>query len=388
MFILKINNEPVTDKSVVSLDSTDSVEVVGEPAIKLSLKDPRSYEDWYSSFVYSKQQAMLHGGKGGEGTEYGYEFTKPLASLAVKTINNVEPDNLGNITLLGSKMVDVSVPADDKNSSVVIVSRLSAGVNRVEALKEIYLFTMRLYHAFNHCTSRLLEFAPDTWNAEKLTIANKLGKFRGSLLNYQANVARWNYLVWKSSYKQDVEVSRQNIALSLGYSCVPCQVDSVIITTTITKKEAQPTNIDSLNSASFFTIYRQSVSDDRKGKDAEGAESPITTIKKDEVEIFGFGQDAEYKNWDKITIVQTLPKMLQSDKYSELFALAPGTGITEYIYLDKETSPETRMNEFEIETTWEVKIGEQSTTMSKKVTKKVAAMNAKSLTEDNSVDNK
>lgn len=383
MFILKINNEPVTDKSVVSLGSTDSVEVVGGPAIKLSLKDTRSYEDWYSSFVYSKQQAMLHGGKGTE-----YEFTKPLTSLAVKTINNVEPDNLGNITLLGSKTVDVSIPAGGKNSSVVIVSRLSAGVNRVEALKEIYLFTMRLYHAFNHCTSRLLEFDPATWGDEKFQIANKLGKFRGALLNYQANVARWNYLVWKSSYKQDVEVSRQNIALSLGYSCVPCQVDSVVITTTITKKEAQPTNINGLDSVSFFTIYRQSVSDDRKGKDAEGAASPTTKITKDEVEIFGFGQDAEYKNWDTITIVQTLPSMVQSDKYSELFALAPGTGITEYIYLDKETSPEARMNEFEITTTWEVKIGEQSMEMSKTVTKKVAAMNAKSLTEDNGVAGK
>lgn len=387
MFILKINNEPVTDKSVVSLASTDSVEVVGEPAIKLSLKDPRSYEDWYSSFVYSKQQAMLHGGKGTE-----YEFINPLASLAVRTINNVEPDNLGNITLLGSKMVDVSVPVGDKNSPVVIVSRLSAGVNRVEALKEIYLFTMRLYHAFNHCTSRLLEFNPATWGAEEFKIANKLGKFRGALLNYQANVARWNYLVWKSSYKQDVEVSRQNIALSLGYSCVPCQVDGVVITTIIEKLSAQPTNIKDLDSASFFTIYRQSVSDDRKGKDAQGAKIPTTTIKKiineDEVEIFGFGQDAEYKNWDRIEIVQMLPPMLQSDKYSELFALAPGTGITEYIYLDKETSPEARMNEFEITTTWEVKIGEQSTTMSKKVTKKVAAMNAKSLTEDDGVANK
>ena len=383
MFILKINNEPVTDKSIVSLDSTDSVEVVGGPAIKLSLKDPRSYEDWYSSFVYSKQQAMLHGGKG-----TGYEFTKPLASLAVRTINNVEPDNLGNITLLGSKGVDVSAPVGDENSSVVIVSRLSAGVNRSEVLREIYLFTMRLYHAFNHCTSRLLEFNPITWddeNDEKLKIANKLGKFRGALLNYQANVARWNYLVWKSSYKQDVEASRQNIALSLGYSCVPCQVDSVVITTTIKKIAAQPTNIDSLDSASFFTIYRQAISDDRKGKDAEGVGRPTTTIKKDEAVIFGFGQDAEYKNWDTITIVQELPTMVQSDKYSELFALAPGMGITEYIYLDKETSPETRTNEFEITTTWEVKIGGQSTTMSKTVTKRAAAMNAKSLIEDSGV---
>ena len=373
MFILKVNGEPIANRNIVSIIGDNSVEVNQSsdgPEVKLT--DPRDYDEWYTDFIHSKQHAMLNGGAG-----ESYLFTKPLVSTCVRTINGTTPDTLGNITLLGSKIVDVSVP--DGKPNTVVVSRLSSGPSQLELLKELYLFTMRLYDAFNHCTSRLLEFSPGTWSSSEDQVSNKLGKRRGTLLNYQANVARWNYLVWKSSYRQLIEVSRQNIAISVGYACVPCRVSGVKITTTIKKVSAHATDMSGIDSAYCLTIYRQSVSDNRQRKDA----TVYTVIKKDGVEIFGFGQDAEYKNWETITIVQELPAMVQADKYAELFALAPGMGLTEYIYLDKESNPNSRKNEFDVTTKWEVTSEHgEVTVLEKKHTVYVAAVNAETIIED------
>lgn len=375
MFILKVNGEPIANRNIVSIVGDNTVEVKQSsdgPEVKLT--DPRDYAEWYADFIHSKQHAMLNGGAGER-----YLFTKPLVSTCVRTINGTTPDTLGNITLLGSKIVDVSVPADPDYANTVVVSRLSSGSSQLELLKELYLFTMRLYDAFNHCTSRLLEFSPETWSSSE---ANKLGKHRGTLLNYQANVARWNYLVWKSSYRQLIEVSRQNIAISVGYACVPCRVSGVEITTTIKKVSAHATDMDGVDSAYCLTIYRQSVSDNRQRKDA----TVSTVIKKSDengdVEIFGFGQDAEYKNWETITIVQKLPAMVQADKYAELFALAPGMGLTEYIYLDKESNPNSRKNDFDITTQWIVMTEQGDVTLEKTHRVSVAAVNAETIIED------
>lgn len=372
MFILKINGEPVKGNAVVSLACGSPMSLsASTDGLSIGCTDSRSYDEWYAEFIHSKQQAMLNGGIGDS-----YTFTKSFSSGCVRTINGTIPDTLGNITLLGSEIVDVSVPENYDN--VLLVSRLVVGGNKLDILRELYLFTMRLYAAFNHCTARLLEFSPDTWGSDDADSDNRLGKIRGALLNYQANVARWNYLVWKNSYKQDIEVSRHNTAISLGYSCVSCQVMGVTITTTIKKINAQPTDIDGLDSAYCLTIYRQSASDDRQKKDI----GIVTEIYKDDTEIFGFGQDMSYKNWDKITIVQKLPAMVQSDKYSELFALAPGMGITQYIYLDKESDPTHRKNEFEVHTTWVVSMPDGSVKHLERAEQVfVAAMNAKSLTD-------
>lgn len=375
MFVLKINGRRLPNKTLVNIKTEDSIKPpeLLDSGARFELKDPRSYADWYFEFIASKQLAMLKGGS----SESHYVFLHPLSASHVSSINNIVPDTLGNITLLGSRVVDVS-PLDD-NKNVLLISRLKIASNQLKQLQEIYLFTMRLYNAFNHTTTRLLQFSPDTWGVKEeddaiLFANNKLGKIRGSLLNYQANVARWNFLVWKSSYIQGLEPSRQNLALSIGYACVTCQVSSVIITTKITKERAQPTEIPEFDSAYCLTIYRQSVSDDRQDKTAEVR----TKITKNGEEIFGFGLDQTYANWETIEIVQELPGMIQSDKYSELFSLAPGMGLTEYIFLSKDSDPNTSKNQFKVETKWQVAAVEGGPMeMVKEQTVFVAAMNAK-----------
>jgi hypothetical protein len=239
---------------------------------------------------------------------------------------------------------------------------------------------MRLYEAINSVSKRLLVFDPESW---KDTPVLSMGKSRGTLLNYQANVARWNFLVWKSSYTQIIESSRQNLALSLGYSCVTCRILGAKITTIITKEQAPDTEIEGKDSAHCLTIYRQSVSDNRQDK-SKSVETKITKTfeNSEETEIFGFGMDSRYDNWKTVTIEQTLPAMSQSDKYSELFSLSLGMGVTAYVYLSKDANPAGSRNAFAITTKWEIMTESgEVTEMTKSYYAEVAAVNVKELEE-------
>lgn len=375
MASLKVNGAQVRGASIVSLAADTSVDFATNEAntIILATKDSRGYVEWYSAFVGSKQLAMLK-----SGSSKHYTFLSPFTAKTVSSINNVEPDTLGNISILGSKITDVSEPNADK--PVILVSRLSVTGNTLEQLEEIYLFTMRLYEATNRLTQRLLVFDPSSWEE---TEDRDLGKLGGTLMNYQANVARWNFLVWKSSYTQVLEASRQNLALSLGYSCVTCRILGAEISTVIEKVDAQPTEVEDRDSAHCLTIYRQSISDNRQDKS-----SPVSTkITKyfggEEVEIFGFGMDSRYDNWDKIVIEQSLPAMEQSDKYSELFSLSLGMGVTAYVYLSKDDDPSNSKNTFKVATTWKVTTTTgEVLSMTKSEIIQVAAVNAKNLDEE------
>lgn len=378
MLNLRINGNPIPQGSLLQIRTGDGVKHdTNANGASLYCTDTRSYVDWYSEFIHSKQLAMLKGGSAAV-----YTFTKPFGAHNVRSINSINPDSVGNITILGSQAVDVC--GSEETEATVVVTRPVSKRTRISQLEEIYLFTMRLYSAINHIVSRLLEFSPDTWDANNLN--DKLGKLRGSLLNYQANVARWNFLVWKSSYTQVVEASRQNMAISLGYSCTSCKIKAAKITTVITPVDVQPTEIDGVDSTYCLTVYRQSTADERNKKD----EKVITSIKKyitgsagEPLELFGFGMDASYDNWEKIEIIQELPEMEQTDRYSELFSLAPGMGVSEYIYLSKEDDPNKATNKFNVKTTWEIQTESGDTvTMDKSTDIEVAAVNAKKINEE------
>jgi hypothetical protein len=136
MVKLKVNGIPIRGVTVVAVERTNSAGVssYSDQEITISAKDPRSYTEWYTSFVGSKQLAMMNGG-----SSDSYNFTKPFTASCVRSINNVTPDSLGNITLLGSKIVDVSEHIGEDGSPIVSVSRLLLAGGLVEQLKELYL---------------------------------------------------------------------------------------------------------------------------------------------------------------------------------------------------------------------------------------------------------
>lgn len=409
MFKLNIK----TDSGVISVAGIPTVELSRDLAqdksedsgIKLYDTDDRTYTEWLVSFMDSKELAMLNGGSNHGGDCHNfvdcYNFEKGYNVLSttedklkvVKTINGVGPrESDGNIEFLGSKSADAYIPnggevaviSDGKvftTANVVAFKRLTTANNNDELLYELYLMTMRLYHAYSYFARRILSFEQDLWKrqatapdsplpdpdsdkyaeAVSTIMEHKLGRLQGTLLNYQANVARWNYLVWKSSYIQHAEASRQNLLMSLGFAATFCGPENVKVVTTIECTSAVSTAVPDRDAAAYLTIYRQSASDDRqKQYDANNKDCTpkvTTKIKKywageeEGVEIDGYGIEKEYKNWEKITITQDIPSMVQSDSYSELFVLSPGMGVLAYLYLPD--SPNTgAFNEFKITTRW------------------------------------
>ena len=366
--------------------------------------------DGLSSIHYKYLDAKLKAiREGGSDKDYGYEFSGLDALVSegylpsLRSVHGVSPNECGDIQLLSSKEVDVTYHSasagDATDCSGILISHINRtnGVLQVgKAVKDLHLMVMKLYHVINHLTARMLVWSPDNdlltrsdsseeFDAIDKEMSENFGKLYGTLLNYQAVVARWNILVWERTYILDSCVAGVGLALSIGYTCIPCSVPKVVITTTIVKVKSPPLFPEApLDAASCLTIYKQGVSDNRSsvknsndsGDSSDPSDStkilkfysaietggtggsvvPGEPVSPPSVSVIhGLGTDPIQTNWEKIVITQEIHNIQQAETYSELFSLFP---INETVdtrnYINSSVDPSQATNTFSITTDWSI----------------------------------
>ena len=193
-------------------------------------------ESWYEDFISRKVSAMCFGGvmKFGE-TElfnfkkglYGCYFFKDGKSYLTSLCGKLPDSNFG-IRLLPSRLVDVS---RDYAKNTITVSKAIDVFDPNSYYKKIYAIESWLYRAVNWQISRFFIFDLDCPRFGNIGEHVGFGPLLGSLLHTQANIARYNHNVWKSTFHTAISSYSGSAALSLGYTAIDCTKNNVKIST-------------------------------------------------------------------------------------------------------------------------------------------------------------
>lgn len=326
-------------------------------------------DDWYELWKADKKRAMLNGGVDPQGR---YNFSAGLLKLFIKNsegipyikrISGAQPLSDGKLFILGDKYISI-FPED----GVLRLGAITLSNQLCEWLTEIYYFTWRLYHAYNHLMARLVYMDKNT--EHQLASRVNLGPRLATLMEYQAQVAVYNHTVWKSAYQLNVDTVVEKVAVGIGYTAQDCETRGVLMTITIKPKEVSEAANDALNS---LTIFRSGKSTHAGGNSVNTADlEPVAVVmqkirgaQSQQVKtIYGTGYESEYHStggynqtitplgpWHTIRIAILTPPLTRRQRYYEVFSLAIGTGMAKTLELPENPNNAVRL-EMDITTTW------------------------------------
>lgn len=368
---------------VASVD-IDGEQVNGKPSVTIDAR-LLSWGDWYDLYVRGKQQAMrralldnqnawesvISPAKG-----LNYEFilgvfayvsgdkTKLMPYL--RTLNNCSAAPSGNMQMLGD--LQVSLIPGDPGKIVMGIPKIPKILSKI--LFDCYYMIWRLYHAYNYLIARLLVYDP--FRTIHKFDEYPLGRCLGTLLEYQAQVTRWNHYVWTQALSAEVTVIGEKLAVKVGYKNSECCTKGVKIKTYI-KLENPSTDQYATNN---LTIFRNGVTTNfgelmggvsapadvtrdiykvvEPDPSSSGSEDPSTPSNSGvasgfpkttdnsagyEYRIAGFGKDPQATGvWTSIRIEVNIPTMVKGEYYEELFVLAVGYGEEAEISLPEDSS--------------------------------------------------
>ena len=229
-------------------DAIDGIVSIPDRSIELTATRQLSEHDWYDSFISSKYTSMLNGGTliddqlstTKEPTEYIFEFEtgyRGYLEHTVRKIHGISPKSNGDLSLLGSKFLEVSTQLDAKGTikvededgtvrqiaatNVVIVT-LPVHHPLVNTMyQDIYYLTWRMYHCLNSISGRMQLYDPTVPRDGNPAITT-MGYYLGTYLQYQALVARWNHFAWTSAFTLEVIEAGERATVIVGYTNLNC----------------------------------------------------------------------------------------------------------------------------------------------------------------------
>lgn len=408
-----------TDVAAVSIYGTNKTERAGRITVGAQAL---TRDEWYDLYIQRKRFAMRR--KLLESTRdwskvlpvYGknYEFTFGIFTYIssgtlslksyLKTVNECLPVESGNnLQMLGNRHVALTPQAESEKQleglavNIPIVTRLLSRL-----FYDCYYMIWRLYHAYNYLIARLLVYDP----FRQIHQFNEypLGRCLGTLLEYQAQLTRWNHYVWLSALSVELEVINEKFAIKLGYRNAECCVRGVTVTAIISLandadrlvtdnltifRNGVSTNLGELPgslsaaadaSSEIFKMVTagSSASSDPSSESSSGSSlqpswgsslvdpssisssssrSSSSGLVEETYRIEGFGKDPKGKGqWTDIKIVVKIPPMVKGEYYEEVFVLAIGYGEEADLSLPSDKA-EIRYAQLTTEVTWEVDQG-------------------------------
>ena len=336
-------------------------------------------DDWYELWKSKKKRAMLNGGIDPQGN---YSFIYGLLKLFIenlegipyiKRVGGAQPLSDGQLFILGDKYISL-FPSD----GALHLGAITLNNQLCEWLTEIYYFTWRLYHAYNHLMARLVytDVAEGVPPRFRLDSRVNLGPRLATLMEYQAQVAVYNHTVWKSAYQLNVDTVIEKVAVGIGYTAQDCETCGVLMTITIKPEGVSELANDALNS---LTIFRSGKSTHAGGNSVNTADlEPVAVVmqklrgdlQSQQVKtIYGTGYESEYHStgdgatgglnqtttplgpWNTIRIAILTPPLTRRQRYYEVFSLAVGTGMAKTLELPENPNNAVKLG-MNITTTW------------------------------------
>lgn len=352
--VLKIDNGQtaitVTKKLFIS-SVTKRTQVTGDATKNcITFVDNRqTYEEWYNDQIHAKKTAMVLGEAARQGSAvqadneqpgftynfvygtktYTHNRTNPVPYL--KTLQGNAPGSTGNFQILPGKTVDVSTVDNS-----ILFTKLDTGISVDPGLvyREINVLLWYLYHALNVQIYRLHTFDPTqtgTGAAQNSAPVFAKSHWMGTIPEYQALVARWNWLVWKRSFLIRCEEAGETLNFSMGFSGTSCGPVTVNMTFTLTLQGSEHAYEDTIR---FFTVYLQGVN-----TNVQDAAKPNILIKKigsassdssgssgeGGITVDGHGSDQMCENgqtWNKAVVSINNLQVSQGEHYNAAFSIA------------------------------------------------------------------
>ena len=374
-------DNPITIKTKGNSSRSASLRVNPETSTALLsvLAIPKA--DWYNLWLEGKRKAILAGGTSAP-EHYKFDrgiiptYVKNGGSISyIKSISGAKPLPDGRLFILGSKYISL-FPRDGK----LKLGAITLDNRFCKWLTEIHYFIWRLYHAYNYLLTRLVYFDPARCGMDK-NCENRgaLGNCLGTLIEYQAQVAIYNHLIWRSAYQLSVDTVVEKVAVGIGFTAQDCDVPGVLMTVKIAPLvEYKKSAAHALNS---LTIFRSGTSVQAGANSVNTSDITPLAIHMEKTRsgsgkyIHGTGYEDDYtttgddsklddaakeeaKNkdkdpepWRSITIALVLGRMSRRQRYYEVFSLAVATGIVRALKLPE--SPNSRF-QLEVSTSWTV----------------------------------
>ena len=334
--------------------------------------------DWYELWLAAKKKAMKERGSDSSGAynfEYGLRSTYVTNDRGIpyiKEIGGASPIADGQLFILGDKYISLFPRGGELTLGAIKID------NRLcKWLTEIHYFIWRLYHAYNYLMTRLVYFDDDrcgmTNNCEN---RGALGNCLGTLLEYQAQVAIYNHLVWRSSYQLSVDTVVEKVAVGIGYTAQDCDVAGVMMTVEFTPKEGYEG--DAAESLNSLTIFRSGKSTNAGATSVNTSDITPTALGMWKVRhaggatqvksIYGTGYESDYATtgdvnsndylgvpgpWETIRIAFVLGPMARRQRYYEVFSLAVATGVVKTLQLPENINEAFKFD-INVSTSWTV----------------------------------
>ena len=330
---------PVYGKLSIS-SLTSRTQVTGNlPQRRITFTDNRqTHSEWYTGQVRAKRAAMIMGKDINQPSEsssdtdqpsFEYFFNRGISVYTygesrvpyLKTIQGAAPGSARNFQILPGKTVDVSVVDNS-----ILFTKLDTGiiVDPGTVYREINVFLWYLYHALNVQAYRLHTFNPQKTGtgstSNKAPVFNR-SHWLGTVPEYQALVARWNWLVWKRGFLVRCEEAGETLNFSMGFSGTSCNPVSVDMTFTLTLQGSEHDYEDTIR---FFTVYLQGVN-----TNVPDSVNPTIEIKKigsdAETVVDGHGSDSMANNgqtWHQVVVKITGLQISQGEHYNAAFSVA------------------------------------------------------------------
>lgn len=349
---------------------TIDVDVQTASQVTISAYRQKSLAEFNTQYTRRKRAAMAVGGSLSDAhinsdthvsTDNSiYKFDKGYRGVFLKgvllSVNSATGyGNNNKLDFLPSKTLDV---AANKEAGEISIS-LAPNIPRINVLYyDIDKLIWRLYHCYNSLAGRLQLCMPDMPvdgsrqvtgkddNGNVIMIPDRgrstMGRYLGTLIQYQTLVARWNHYAWSSSFYLDVVEAGNRVAITVGYTATDCYRGGLTYSVSIVEDTANNTPTETYKS-DLLTIYNQG-SDSTLDKNKVIA---TTTYYRNGSEVSGTGYEgkspsrfvsAEVVVGLKSTAEKdtALSAVFQSEQYHRtLLALAPCIGIDkEYLIPD------------------------------------------------------
>lgn len=265
MLRLVIAGSTLTDTVAINTSGSIDCYIANGNSVGLTAERQLGISEWVTDIEKRKMSDMLYGGSfsSNDNGVCSWGFSSGLNGVYItqsgylRTLQSQAPGEVGDITLLPSRTVDVtggtytlaySISADpivtysgatvtpstlqtsNAASSPVVAVVLPPGHCRpLEQFREIDLMLWQLYHCVNSFSYRLQQFDPfaDRFGNPYLT---NYGPALGTYKNYQALVAYLNLQTWQKSFVLEVSPNREQAEIIFGYREPDCYHDRLRMT--------------------------------------------------------------------------------------------------------------------------------------------------------------